>query len=505
MTRARFRPADDRGSLPMLLMVTVVGLMLSGLLLPMLVTQDRSTRFSTTRIRALDAAQAGIDATLGQIRAAVDGTGIGNSAALPCGPVSGSVDGADPQSYTVTIGYYTVDPVASPTAPKMVCSAGYGAFDPSSSQSAPSYALLTSTGTDGTSASGATNGRTLVTTYVFKTTNTNVPGGVVAVYPAAGSTSLLCLDAGSATPAAGVSITMQQCSASTPPIAQQVFVYRTDLTIQLRSSITSTYPNGLCLDTAAPPTAGRPVTLTACSALGSPTYTQQWSYDDWGEYRASLSASKTNGTLSTLCFNVTTQAAGQGVNLATCEQNQYSPAQTWIPAPSVGAGAAAPPQLINFKEFGRCLDVFQQNVNADHMIDYPCKQNPWAGAVTWNEKFTTPAIASGQSSATGQIYTTTSSKNYCLVTPGVDSGYVTVAQCSSSTSQRWTMYSGNASLPYSTKYTIVDSGGRCLGLTQPVSGAQWSTIDVETCTGSSEQKWNAAPSLSTPTLQNTHE
>jgi hypothetical protein len=40
---------------------------------------------------------------------------------------------------------------------------------------------------------------------------------------------------------------------------------------------------------------------------------------------------------------------------------------------------------VNYQQFGRCLDVTGQNVSATHLIAYPCKQNPLATAVAWNE------------------------------------------------------------------------------------------------------------------------
>ena len=42
-------------------------------------------------------------------------------------------------------------------------------------------------------------------------------------------------------------VVLQACSTGTPPAAQQVFAYRSDLTLQLISSITTGNPNGLCL------------------------------------------------------------------------------------------------------------------------------------------------------------------------------------------------------------------------------------------------------------------
>jgi hypothetical protein len=215
--------------------------------------------------------------------------------------------------------------------------------------------------------------------------------------------------------------------------------------------------------------------------------------------------SKTDGILSTLCMNVASQTISAAVTLVTCGATDIaSPTQAWIPAPSVGAGAAAPPQWINYYEFGRCLDVYQQNVNTTHLIDYPCKQNPYTPAVAWNQKFTTPTIAPGGSRATGQIYTTTSLTNYCLTSPGTDGGYVTVKPCGTAGAiQSWTIYNDDNSLPYATKFTIVDGTGRCLSLGAPLGSEQWSAVDVEQCVGGGEQKWNAAPT--TPSLLNTSE
>lgn len=500
------RADDERGSLAIVIMVTIVGLMLSALLVPIVVNMSRATRFNTSRVQALDAAQAGIDVALGQIRSAVSGT-IGDSSKLPCGPFAGAVDSVGGQAYNVEIDYYVTDPVANPGAAKMLCSAGSGTYDTATSAVTPSFAQLTSTGTVGVAVNASTAGRTIVSTYAFKTANTNIAGGVIGIYPA--STAAFCMDAGSATPTAGTTITMQPCSTTTPPLAQQVFIYRTDLTLELRSSVSATYPNGLCLDTTAPPTAGNSIVLTACLAVGTPPpYTQQWSFNDSGAYQASLSTSRSNGALGppSLCMNVSGQTAGLPITLATCDGNVSSTAQAWIPAPSVGAGAAAQPQWINYREFGRCMDVTGQNVNATHLIDYPCKQNPYPGAVAWNQQFTPATIGSGQSSATGQFYTTTGGVNYCLTSPASSGGYVTVQVCgSSNANQRWKVSNGSKSLPYSSKYTIVDANGLCLGLTVPATGEPWSALDVEGCDGSTEQKWNADPNLSAPVLQNTRE
>ena len=498
------RRSDETGSMAMYLTLAVVGLAIAGLLVPMLITQTRGTRLDTTRLHAVDAAQAGIDVMIGRIRAADDG-GVGSSELLPCDPLTGSANSVGEARYVVNVDYYLEDPVAEPTAAKMRCVQGYGTYDPQSNEFTPGYARITSVGTDGTQFAGSTSGRTLTATYVFLTSNKNIVGGRMRIYPELSTSPELCMDASLDEPPAGMIVRMQACT--TPLEKRQVWAYRSDLTIQLLSSITAVYPNGLCLDTAPPPTAGASITLRACGPLGSPPYTQQWSFNDNGAYQASLPNSRTDGVLSPLCINVPSQSVNIGVTLATCANSVTSPTQAWIPAPSVGAGGAESPQLINFYEFGRCLDVSGQNVNAIHMIDYPCKQNPYPAAVRWNQKWTLPNIPVDQASAVGQVFTTYNGIRYCLTSPGTLGGWVTTVACSSTNSaQTWTVYNGDSSLPYSRKFTIVDNTNKCLGLNSPsASWPQWSSIDVERCTGASEQKWNADANLTNASVQDLDE
>lgn len=518
--RSRSRLRGERGSLPLLMLVVLVSSTLTALLVPMVISQTNSTRYTTSRQQALDAAWAGIDMAAGRIRAAEDVSGNGVLGQLPCWtrasgtPYTGSVVSASDGSsigaerYQVYVDYYVVDPVVNPNATPMICSAGYGTFDLASGQATPAYALITSTGTVGPANSFTTQGRRLQTTYVFQVSNTNVPGGIIRLYPATGATTAVCIDAGSANPNPNttVQVYLQLCSSTTPPLAQQVFVYRTDLTLQLLSSVTATNPLGMCLDTIAPLANGNPLYLKKCAALGSPPYDQQWSFDDNGHFRGSLStSSQPPGTLSSICINAASQSVGQAVTAATCVGSTSDPTQAWIPAPTVGAGAAADPQYVNYKEFGRCMDVTNQNVNSDHFIDYPCKQNPYAGAVAWNQKFTYVALTGTY----GQMTTVTGGITYCITSPGTLGGYVTLKPCTLSGGtavlQRWIRNGGSSSLSYSAKYNIIDNNGFCLGLAPPYGAEVWSSIDVETCTGSLDQKWNASPDLSRPSEQNTIE
>src|SRR5207253_1331455 len=158
--------------------------------------------------------------------------------------------------------------------------------------------------------------------YIFKTTNANITGGLVHVYKTATSNDL-CMDAGSATPAVGTPVRVQPCS---PGNTQQKFSYNMNLTLQLTASVTAANALGMCLD------------------------------------------------------------AG------------------------VGAGAAGPStgQIVNFNQFGRCIDVTDQNVSSTFLIVWPCKQAPNVASLTWNQRWTGPAIPGGLTSATGRISTTKS-------------------------------------------------------------------------------------------------
>ena len=488
-----------------LMMVMLVGLSLSALLVPMIITQDRTTRFDTTRVQALDAAQSGVDVTLGIIRAAVT-NGIGDSSKLPCGTQTGPVNSSGIAAYSAVVEYFTFDPVIEPypSARAMKCIAGYGTYDPTTGVTTPTFARVTSTGTVGTAVNGSTAGRTITSTYVFRTSNVNLLGGQIAV----SGTAPLCIDSGSPNAPAGTGLQLQACSTGTPPAAQQVFAYRSDLTLQLLSSVTAANPSGLCLNSGHTPAVnGDAVSLSQCGPLGSPaSYTQQWSYNDNGQYQAAEGDSSTTGTLPDLCMTAYAQTSGQPIVLTSCGN-----AVNWVPSPGIGPGAAASSQRlgnaaqwVNYKEFGRCLDVTAQNTNTSFLIDYPCKQNPYPGAVRWNQLFQSPALPTGQVSVTGQVVTN-NGLPYCLTSPGTTGGYVTVRLCTGGASQSWTIYGGDKSLNYSTKYTVV-SGSLCLGLSATATdGAPWSVIDVEPCTGSAQQKWNAVPNVLASTLTNTHE
>jgi len=519
MDRAALR--DDRGSLPMLMLVVLVGMALAALMIPLVMTQTHTTTFDTQRGRALQAAESGIDVALGQIRAATsknkDGALQGDSSKLPCGPLDGIVGSSD-DGYSVDIAYYSADPSVHDAQwgvqHKMICVSGYGVHEKDTEVYTPSYILLSS---QGTTANGES--RTLVGTYVVKTTNTNIPGGPIRVWPKDGSPSY-CMDAGSL-PQAGTSVTLSLCPTGNQVLtAGMSFTYNPDLTIQLSASVGDTTMNptgyGLCLSSSG--SNGSSITLANCSAPKNPPWQQVWSVDDSSHLRGSNSS---KSDTSSSCVEVATQGIGAQLKLQACAGGTTDTAQTWLPSPAVGAGQAGATnsQLVNFQQFGRCLDVTNQQVTgtdsgAEFLILYTCKQNPNPSNVAWNQKFAaSPAITDSAPVAVQWI--TNNGSNYCLTSPGTDGGHVVVTKCASSgdskKAQMWTTYqtqdsSGNE-LAYKDKFTIRDYQGRCMSLsgTDDLYNGQYQKAIVETCDGSTEQKWNAMANVQDPVLEDIHE
>jgi hypothetical protein len=509
---------DDRGTLALLLMVILVGATLGGLMLAMILNQDGSTQFDTSRVHALDAAQSGIDVVLGEIRAStttINGTTVGATTQLPCGPVAGNPNGTGPGTFSTTVTYYTSDPSKS-GATVITCTPGSG-----TGYVTPHFALISSTGTDGTGRS-VTKGRTLTTTYTFQTTDATTPGGTISIYPAT-TGSTWCMDAGSATPTANTPILLRACSTTTPPTAQQDFAYRSDLSIQLVSSVSTTNPYGLCLDTNPTTHAnGDAIVLTACSPLGSAPWNQKWSVDDV----AHLHGANTDGSdLDGYCINVSAQASGQAVTLAGCAGGTSDTSQTWVPSLTAGDGAASQPipntsppqtQIVNYQQFATCIDVTNTDPSSSFLILYTCKQNPTQTSVRWNQRWApSPSLGAAATAAPATVLLKTADTDnnttYCLQSPLTAGGYVTVTtNCTAGASNQFTWNqikdaSGN-NLPYAKVYTIVDSSGLCLS-SGPIGDVYlaYYKVVVTTCDGGTEQKWNANPSVLASRLTNTKE
>jgi hypothetical protein len=466
----------DQGSLAMAMIFVVVAFGLTALLVPVMLVQSQQTRHVTQRVNALVAAQAGLDRGLAQIRAAVeDGT------TLPCA-VQSRVGTDTTARYDLTVSYLSDDGQALACPP-----AG-----------APATARLTSVGTTKVGAAPASS-RTLSARYRFRFSNANVMGGRIHVL--ATSTSVdRCMDAGSEDPAPGTVLRMQDCVEGSP---RQMFGYTGNLTIVLMAGVTAKPPKPMCLE--APPADGQFVTFQPCASPTTPA--QQWSLNDYSNF-----VGTTDGVnLNEFCFNSQTansvgSVAGSPVLLRTgpyCNGGGDD-MQSFAPETSVGAGAAgaAKSQLVNYAQFGRCIDVTRHNPAIDFLIVFPCKQTPNAAGPSWNQRWSLPA------GGTGHITTRSDSdgKLYCLRSPGsaYDSAargpYVRVVECATAVDGvTWTVNGETDS--YATGYTIRNGDGLCLAAVDQNAGDNWDTGDrvaklsVASCSDSLLQKWNAPANL----------
>jgi hypothetical protein len=480
MTRPR--PAGDRGSMPMALLVITVGITLSAAIAPLVVRQIGATRTFASRDVALNAAQAGMDVMMARVRAAAESDLSGLLEKLPPCTLSGDagVAGAgEVMSYAVTIVYRDQDGAA------LSCPA----------TNVPTTAVVTSVGR---ATAGAP--RTLTANYVFTTSNTNIPGGQIKI-----DTSALgdqCVDAGPAkSPASGTKVVMKTCNGSSP----QQFGYTADLYLKLISSESSTAPYGMCLDTGASHANGNLVVFQPCpSTARTPRY--QWSLDGASLFH---STGPTSG-IESLCMTVTTVGvADSTVQLAnSCSASTTK--NVWRSGAGVGAGMAgdSTAQLVNYAQFSRCLDVTSQNPSATYMIAWFCKQSP-NGVVDWNQQWVHPVPTAPAITATGNIIVTRSGVPYCLKSPlnPATNLYTTVVGCTATNKTTpeltWTVYHDTGD--YGTSYRIIDASGYCLTPTdlnatpKDTHSDGTSKVKVAVCNTSELQKWNAPPNINKPT------
>ena len=542
---------DDAGSMPIALLITLVGVTLSATLTTQVIGQLSDSRRAADRTAAVAASQAGLDAGLAKIRAAVNGT-AGDATKLPCASLAGSLTAlagtstATAPKYSVSVGYFLVDPstmigdltpigdltnlsklvagtttisalltslgqtVTSTTGLTAAVNSAIGCVNGAVPQ-VPLYGLLRSTGTVG----GTT--RTLYAIYTFHTTEETIPGGHVVIASTSGGP--YCLGDSNASPAAGDAVSAVLCSSSD---MQTKFIYPKNLSLSLSlSRSTKSYPYGLCI-TAASQANNVPAKFQACAATKSTT--QQWSYDVNAQtYYGTADGVNSSG----FCLNM--QTPGLALSPIVLKSGSGfcggagAAGKAMVPDADVGAGAAGTNtgQLVNYKEVGRCLDLTNEDVTgawftsrglAPALITYPCKQT-FSGSVYWNHKWTGPTIPTGSYKATGQLYTvpasgTYANKPYCLKSPGASGGFVWVAACSTGGSAlQWTIY--DAAPLAADAYQITDQYGHCLeaagslGTAYQFSG--WSEVIATTCDGSAIQKWNVPASFGAGPLKGMHE
>jgi hypothetical protein len=455
---------DDSGSMPLAMLVTLVGVTLSAGVSGMVVGQIKNSQMAANRVAAVAAAQAGLDAELANIRAAVNVTrtaGILNQ--LPCGSTTAtlaSLGGATTTTptYQASIAYFLANPTGMVSALKPLgdltnfyrllpdpvsgqassttingllaslsqtvtpaitagldtavqsavnCTSGTLGSVPNALQQVPNFGLLRSVGTVGSVT------RTLYATYSFRTTEDIATGGHIIV---AGTNNQLCLGATDPTSAVNNYVLALPCGSAAN---LTTFIYPSNLSLSLspsRTAKTSTLPYGLCITSPATPVNGAFVTLTPCSATKTPS--QQWSY----EVNQQTYYGTSNGTSSNnYCLSMQTpgQPGGRIVLMSGAGYCGTAGAvgRAFVPEQSVGAGGAGvnSGQLVNFQEVGRCLDLTNEDPKgkwftdrglAPALITYPCKQ-AFDGNVFWNHKWVGPTINPPQQGTDPAVYTGT--------------------------------------------------------------------------------------------------
>lgn len=471
---------DDTGALPIAMLLVLVGTSLSAVIAATAAARTVSVRVAMDNPRLFDAAQAGFETAIARIRAAESG-GEGSLTKLPCGPMSGRVGAADRYTFVVTVSYKTAG------------GSGIGCISGAGTPTVPAYADLASTGQDPLTG----RSRALTARYTIRTTNKNIPGGLVpAVAQVAGQS--LCLDAGSATPAPGAIVRLAPCSAGT---RQQTFAYTENLYLRLVSSVTDAAPLGLCLDGGPVPHPDTDVVVTMQPCAEDVAARQQWSINDLNFYEGTSDGVNLDGH----CLNpqVAGAVGGPVVVRKSCVHD-------FNPQVSVGAGAAGAKttQVVNYGQFGRCLDVAEYNWQRAFFWIWPCKQAPAVAGVSWNQKWILPEVVKGTAGTAGFIVNYPPSISYpaCLRSPLTNAqwSYVTLAQCPSAPATgafKWTVYGDTGT--YATSYTIVDEAGNCLAAADPalpggdiaIYGHNVSPAVTVACSGSTREKWNGDPNV----------
>ncbi len=497
-------------TLLLILIVAGMSVLVAGLVL----SQSKPTTTERKIVTTVNASQAGFEVVLHRLRAATDSHGNGVPSMLPCttssypgtpitgavGPKSGAA-GNQSLSYTVYVRYYQADPSTMGNSDRNTgsdligCSAGAPAMT-------PQYAYLMSygTGTGGATAQTSQGNRLLHTTYQFRTSNLNIAGGRLWMNNT--TSPALCLDAGTS-PAAGSNVTLTQCQ-NRGVLASQSWSYRADLTLWWAGSTTGA---DLCITgpTSFGNGSSNRLTLQVCATDGTGTtypyaaspslqQRQEWSFDDNGKFEGAGNTGDINGN----CISAPSYASPAVGNLLVeqgCSGGGFD-TMTWNPDKQVGAGPAGDDtqQLVNYDQFGRCLDVTGKNVNATWLITYPCKQAPASSNISWNQRWTYTTSAT----ATTTITTTTGGVTYCLQSPDTQSAtasnnLVLIKPCNNAATQKWTK-KGEVSGDYSGSYTVTSNLGACLSLGPGLGDTynqQWASIITETCDGSLKQKWNA--------------
>lgn len=542
---ARRPQGDDGVALMTVLFVLLVASGLAISLTGVVLSQTLPAMYEKKSTRSLHSSEAGIDYTLSRLRdsrgvpreiAQLDGTVTtidGDQTALPCTPSLGGPGAPGPnwqQSLDlgaagrtdVTITYFLNDPsgkdAAWRQANKMACATTIDS-------PAPLFALITSTSrsTEAVGTSTSAGNRALEAVYNFRVTNVRIAGGRLQF----DGVDAACLDAGGTDPDSGDKVEIAGCGDryvfggqqwTYDPLNRLVVFGQRDKDDDDDEDDDASDDEGrrpglvkLCLT--ATNNDGVQAKIKKCRT--PVPVTQIWNVNDSRRFEGTASATSKSGR----CLVEDSTAR---IVLGSCR----APADksVFAPEPTVGAGSANATSnyMVNFDQFGYCLDVTNFNTEWDYMIQYPCKVDP--GGRPWNHQWyrnpdngLDPQLSPNP--FTGQLYTKKYRNtngtgdfvgNYCLTTRdavAVSGEFPVLRLCSDSDpKQRWS-YTGkqpNYSESYLTRPT--SNPALCLDYSRTEFHSQRvPKIVLAPCDGSDGQKWNAPPQEKKAGLTNQRE
>ena len=513
-------PARDSGAAlltTMLFMIMLAGLSL--VMLSVLLGQIQPALSAQQSTRSVYSAQAGLQSALCVIRTAAgtpDAAGIayGNRGKLPC-TVAGAADGVDPTlAYQVTVRYYGLDPTGRTpawlAANVIPCSLASGV------SAQPRYAIVTARGAHADA--GGTllpaGDRTISAMYQFNITNVNIPGGMMF-----SRTSTHCIRAVTATAGSKV---QYQPAANCDRDALELWIYDKDWGLKLAST-TVAGATQMCITGPIPGNGNngngngnnalttQDVTLQPCRAKLNAADPARWNQlFSWegGEVIRGQQQTIANG-VSNFCLGPeSTNLTGTDLQI---KANGCGSPNNWTPEAAVGPGAAsfATQQIVNFREFGRCTDVTNEQPDSTFLIVYPCKQDPrgTGAGILWNHKFIYTEPGNLQGSSTGQVHilvNNQAAQKRCLITPAANAipanpRFTGNGGCNSNANQQWTRVAQADT--YANSWLFVDHLGRCMTADPTIRFAtDFSRITVAPCNGTEAQKWNAPPSSANATF-----
>lgn len=493
---------------------------------------------ASSRNSSLQAALAGVQAAVGEIRAASTDNTYVDPSALPCSAVTGSTSGSITTTYSASIQYY--EETTSGSTTEVSCLTGSGPQVASGDYL--EQAVITSCAPSGTCPTNGTPGtnaswRRVVSTYTFETSNVNIPGGLI--YDYGESDCLLAQKNGSTWQLYATT----SCTAGNANYDEELFQYTSTWNLAIDLSDVEycvVDPNVL----AAPA-----VTLSPCSG-NTTNSSYQWGINDSGDLQDVVSGGSGNPGSYLLDDPIGGQAPASGGSLTSAmttvssSSGGFSDDWSWEFSPTVGSGGAAPSagstfgptdQLVNYEQFGLCMDVTNQSVSSTYLIDYDCKQFPDTTTYpTWNQRWCFDQISTNAGGIPeGLLYTPDGSTScsggtpYCAKSPlspsngtSNDSAWVVVTSSSCTLNQALSYYGTNSPLIWvdwggnttdsDYTYTYTDTDGYCLeadtaNQQDPGGGATFATIEVASCNGAYAEKWNAPASLGESQVSNTHE